>query len=315
MGFRLGSRLAQIVPTLILVSMLVFGLQQLMPGDPALAMAGEQSGDPLVVAQIRQELWLDHALPLQYLHWVGNLLRGNLGYSWHTRQPVAQLIAQKLPVTAQLAVMAFVIAVLIGVPTGVLAAVKRNGPLDYLANAIGLAGLSMPTFWLGIMLILLVSVDLGWLPPSGYVPLTQDFGRSLATTIMPAFVLGNAIAAILMRHTRSAMLLTLDQDYVRTARAKGLPEWRVILRHALRNALIPVVTLGALELGTLLSGAVLTEQVFSIPGFGKMVVDAVFDRDYPVVQGVVLVTAFLFIVLNLLADVLYALINPRLRRA
>ncbi|WP_428530740.1 ABC transporter permease [Rhodopila sp.] len=315
MGFRLGSRLAQIVPTLILVSMLVFGLQQLMPGDPALAMAGEQSGDPQVVAQIRQELWLDHALPLQYLHWVGNLLRGNLGYSWHTRQPVAQLIAQKLPVTAQLAVMAFVIAVLIGVPTGVLAAVKRNGPLDYLANAIGLAGLSMPTFWLGIMLILLVSVDLGWLPPSGYVPLTQDFGRSLATTIMPAFVLGNAIAAILMRHTRSAMLLTLDQDYVRTARAKGLPEWRVILRHALRNALIPVVTLGALELGTLLSGAVLTEQVFSIPGFGKMVVDAVFDRDYPVVQGVVLVTAFLFIVLNLLADVLYALINPRLRRA
>ena len=315
MGFRLGSRLAQIIPTLILVSMLVFSLQQLMPGDPALALAGEQSGDPQVVARIRQELWLDRALPLQYLHWVGNLLHGNLGYSWYTHQPVAQLIEQKLPVTAQLAVMAFVIAVLIGVPTGVLAAVKRNGPLDYLANAIGLAGLSMPTFWLGIMLILLVSVDLGWLPPSGYVPLTQDLGRSLATTIMPAFVLGNAIAAILMRHTRSAMLLTLDQDYVRTARAKGLPERRVILRHALRNALIPVVTQGALELGTLLSGAVLTEQVFSIPGFGKMVVDAVFDRDYPVVQGVVLVTAFLFIVLNLLADVLYALINPRLRRA
>ncbi|WP_428492091.1 ABC transporter permease [Rhodopila sp.] len=315
MGFRLGSRLAQIVPTLILVSILVFGLQQLMPGDPALALAGEQSGDPQVVAQIRQQLWLDRALPLQYLHWVGNLLHGNLGYSWYTHQPVTQLIAQKLPVTAQLSVMAFVIAVLIGVPTGVLAAVKRNGPLDYLANAIGLAGLSTPTFWLGIMLILLVSVDLGWLPPSGYVPLTQDPARSLATTIMPAFVLGNAIAAILMRHTRSAMLLTLDQDYVRTARAKGLPEWRVILRHALRNALIPVVTLGALEFGTLLSGAVLTEQVFSIPGFGKMVVDAVFDRDYPVVQGVVLVTALLFIVLNLLADVLYALINPRLRRA
>ncbi|HEY1413529.1 MAG TPA: ABC transporter permease, partial [Rhodopila sp.] len=159
------------------------------------------------------------------------------------------------------------------------------------------------------------SVDLGWLPPSGYVPLTEDVWRSLATTIMPAFVLGNAIAAILMRHTRSAMLSVLDQDYVRTARAKGLSESRVILRHALRNALIPVVTLGALELGTLLSGAVLTEQVFSIPGFGKMVVDAVFNRDYPVVQGVVLVTAFLFILLNLLADILYVLINPRLRRA
>jgi peptide/nickel transport system permease protein len=314
-NFRLGNRLAQIVPTLILVSILVFGLQQLMPGDPALVMAGEQAGDPQVVAQIRAEMLLDRPIPEQYLHWVGNILRGNLGFSWHTRQPVAQLIAEKLPVTAQLGVMAFAIAILIGVPTGVLAAVKRNGPLDYLANAIGLAGLSLPTFWLGIMLILLISVDLGWLPPSGYVPLTENVGQSLATTIMPAFVLGNAIAAILMRHTRSAMLSTLDQDYVRTARAKGLSKPRVILHHALRNALIPVVTLGALEFGTLLSGAVLTEQVFSIPGFGKMVVDAVFNRDYPVVQGVVLVTAFLFILLNLLADILYVLINPRLRRA
>jgi peptide/nickel transport system permease protein len=312
---KLGQRIAQIIPTLILVSVLVFCLQQLMPGDPALVLAGEERGDPRVLAQIRSELWLDRPLPVQYLHWVGNVVQGNLGYSWRTRQPVAQLIAQKLPVTAQLGGMAFVIAVLIGIPAGVVAAVKRNGPLDYVANAVGLAGLSMPNFWLGIMLILLISVDLGWLPPSGYVPLTEDVWHSLATTIMPAFVLGNAIAAILMRHTRSAMLSTLDQDYVRTARAKGLSEMRVILRHAFRNALIPVVTLGALELGTLLSGAVLTEQVFSIPGFGKMVVDAVFNRDYPVVQGVVLVTAFLFILLNLAADILYVLIDPRLRRA
>jgi peptide/nickel transport system permease protein len=312
---KLGPRIAQIVPTLILVSILVFCLQQLMPGDPALVLAGEERGDPRVLAQIRSELWLDRSLPVQYLHWVSNVARGDLGHSWRTREPVAELIAQKLPVTAQLGGMAFLIAVLIGLPAGVVAAVGRNGPWDYMANAIGLAGLSTPNFWLGIMLILLVSVQLDWLPPSGYVPLTQDVWQSLATTIMPAFVLGNAIAAILMRHTRSAMLSTLDQDYVRTARAKGLSETRVILRHALRNALIPVVTLGALELGTLLSGAVLTEQVFSIPGFGKMVVDAVFNRDYPVVQGVVLVTAFLFILLNLLADILYVLINPRLRRA
>jgi peptide/nickel transport system permease protein len=312
---KLGQRLAQIVPTLILVSVLVFCLQQLMPGDPAVVLAGEERGDPKVLAQIRQELWLDRPLPVQYLHWVGNVVQGNLGYSWRTRQPVSALIAQKLPVTAQLGVMAFLIAVAVGVPAGVVAAVKRNGAWDYVANAIGLAGLSMPNFWLGIMLILLLSVDLGWLPPSGYVPLTENVRQSLATTIMPAFVLGNAIAAILMRHTRSAMLSTLDQDYVRTARAKGLSKMRVVLRHAFRNALIPVVTLGALELGTLLSGAVLTEQVFSIPGFGKMVVDAVFNRDYPVVQGVVLVTAFLFILLNLLADILYVLINPRLRRA
>jgi peptide/nickel transport system permease protein len=309
------KRIAQIIPTMFLVSLLVFGLQQLMPGDPALVLAGEERGDPRVLAQIRQELWLDRSLPEQYVHWAGNVLHGNLGYSWRNREPVSDLIAQKLPVTAQLALMAFAFAVLIGVPTGVLAAVKRNSVWDYVANAIGLAGLSLPNFWFGIMLILLVSVDLGWLPPSGYVPLTEDVWGSLATTIMPAFVLGNAIAAVLMRHTRGAMLSALDQDYVRTARAKGLSRGRVILRHALRNALMPVVTLGALELGTLLSGAVLTEQVFSIPGFGKMVVDAVFNRDYPVVQGVVLVTAFLFIVLNLLADLLYVLINPRLRRA
>ncbi len=165
------------------------------------------------------------------------------------------------------------------------------------------------------MLILLVSVKLGWLPPSGYVPLTEDWRQSLATTIMPAFVLGNGIAAVLMRHTRSAMLTALEQDYVRTARAKGLSELIVVARHALRNALIPVVTLGALELGTLLSGAVLTEQVFTIPGFGKLIVDAVFNRDYPVVQGVVLVTATVYILLNLAADVLYVLINPRMRGA
>jgi peptide/nickel transport system permease protein len=310
---HLGSRIAQVIPTLILVSVMVFCLQQLMPGDPAMVLAGEERGDPQVLAQIRAELWLDRPLPVQYIHWVGNLLHGNLGYSWHVRQPVTQLIAQKLPVTLQLASMAFIISVLIGVPAGIVAAVQRNRFWDYVANAIGLAGLSTPTFWLGIMLILLVSVDLGWLPPSGYVPLTEDWRQSLATTIMPAFVLGNAIAAILMRHTRSAMLGALDQDYIRTARAKGLRESVVVIRHALRNALIPVVTLGALELGTLLSGAVLTEQVFSIPGFGKMIVDAVFNRDYPVVQGVVLVTAFLYVMLNLLADVLYVLINPRLR--
>ena len=165
------------------------------------------------------------------------------------------------------------------------------------------------------MLILLVSVNLGWLPPSGYVPLSEDWRQSLATTIMPAFVLGNGLSAVLMRHTRSAMLTALQQDYVRTARAKGLGTLRVVLRHALRNALVPVVTLGALELGTLLSGAVLTEQVFSIPGFGKLIVDAVFNRDYPVVQGVVLVTATIYVMLNLVADILYVLINPRLRAA
>ncbi len=314
MSSHLGLRFAQIIPTLLLVSVLVFCLQQLMPGDPARVIAGEEQ-DPAVIAQIRTELMLDKPIPVQYAHWLGRVLHGDLGYSWRNREPVTRLVEEKLPVTLQLSVMAFIIAIMIGVPAGVIAAVKRNTAWDWIANAVGLAGLSTPTFWLGIMMILLISVDLGWLPPSGYVPLTENWQRSLATTIMPAFVLGNAISAILMRHTRSAMLGALGQDYVRTARAKGLSEIVVITRHALRNALIPVVTLGALELGTLLSGAVLTEQVFSIPGFGKMIVDAVFNRDYPVVQGVVLVTAFLYVALNLIADVLYVIINPRLRGA
>ena len=311
---HLGVRFAQVIPTLLLVSVMVFCLQQLMPGDPALVLAGEER-DPQVLEQIRRELKLDQPLVVQYFYWITNVLQGDLGFSWRIRQPVTELVATKLPVTLQLASMAFIIAVFIGVPMGVLSAVKKNTFWDYLANGIGLAGLSTPNFWLGIMLILLVSVHLGWLPPSGYVPLTEDWRQSLATTIMPAFVLGNAISAVLMRHTRSAMLTALQQDYVRTARAKGLSEHLVVIKHALRNALVPVVTLGALELGTLLSGAVLTEQVFSIPGFGKMIVDAVFNRDYPVVQGVVLVTATVYVMLNLLADVLYVLINPRLRGA
>jgi peptide/nickel transport system permease protein len=209
--------------------------------------------------------------------------------------------------------MAIVIALLIGITAGVVSAVKKDTVWDYAANVFALWGLSTPNFWLGIMLIFLFSVELGWLPPSGYVPLTEDWRQSLATTIMPAFVLGNAIAAVLMRHTRSAMLQALNSDYVRTARAKGLLERSVILKHAMRNALTPVITLGALEFGTLLSGAVLTEQIFTIPGFGKLIIDAVFNRDYAVVQGVVLVTATTYIALNLLADVLYVMVNPRLR--
>ena len=308
-------RLGQVVPTLLILSLLVFGLQQLMPGDPALIMAGEERGDPEVLAQIRAELMLDRPVWEQYLAWLFRLLHGDLGFSWRIRQPVTELILQKLPVTLQLGAMAFVIAVAIGVPLGVLSAVKRDRPLDWIANGLALAGISTPNFWLGIMMILLFSVQLGWLPPSGYVPLTEDWRQSLATTIMPAFVLGNSIAGVLMRHTRAAMLGALGQDYVRTARAKGLPERVVVGKHALRNALIPVVTLGTIELGKLLAGAVLTEQIFTIPGFGKLIVDAVFNRDYPVVQGVVVVTAVIFVLLSLLSDLLYMLINPRLRAA
>jgi peptide/nickel transport system permease protein len=291
---------------------IIFSLQQLLPGDPALIMAGEER-DPDVIEQIRHQYRLDQPIPVQYVYWVKGVLSGDLGESMRIHVPVLDLIVEKLPVTIQLAAMAIVIALLIGVTAGIISAVKKNTAWDYVANAFALWGISTPNFWLGIMLIFLFSVKLGWLPASGYVSLAEDWRSSLATTIMPAFVLGNSIAAILMRHTRSAMLQVLESDYVRTARAKGLLERTVILKHAMRNALTPVITLGALELGTLLSGAVLTEQIFTIPGFGKLIVDAVFNRDYAVVQGVVLVTATIYIALNLLADIAYILVNPRLR--
>jgi len=308
----LGKRLLQLIPTLFFVSVIIFSLQQLLPGDPATIMAGEER-DPAVIAQIRHQYRLDQPIPVQYVYWVKGVLTGDLGESMRIKQPVRSLILEKLPVTLQLGLMAIVIAVTIGVSAGIVSAVKKGTIWDYAANVFALWGLSTPNFWLGIMLIFLFSVELGWLPASGYVPLTEDWRQSLASTIMPAFVLGNAIAAVLMRHTRSAMLQALSSDYVRTARAKGLFERAVVLKHAMRNALTPVITLGALELGTLLSGAVLTEQIFTIPGFGKLIVDAVFNRDYAVVQGVVLVTATIYITLNLIADIAYVLVNPRLR--
>jgi peptide/nickel transport system permease protein len=309
----LAKRIATLIPTLIFVSMLIFGLQQLLPGDPAMILAGEEQ-DPNVIAHLRKTMHLDEPLPIRYLYWMGGVLRGDLGESVRMQLPVRDLIAQKLPVTLQLALMAFAVALLIGIPAGIVAAVWRGTVWDTVANGFALWGLSTPNFWLGILLILLFSVHLGWLPASGYVSPFEDLGANLAAMAMPAFVLGNAIAAVLMRHTRSAMLQVMNTDYVRTARAKGLRERAVVLKHALRNALTPVITLGALELGTLLSGAVLTEQVFTIPGFGKLIVDAVFNRDYAVVQGVVLVTATTYIVLNLLADLAYFLANPRLRQ-
>jgi peptide/nickel transport system permease protein len=308
----LAKRLAAILPTIFFVTVIIFTLQQLLPGDAATIMAGEDQ-DPNVIAYLRQKLHLDEPIPVRYGYWIWGVLHGDLGESLRIQEPVLGLILQKLPVTLELAAMAMLIALVIGIPAGIVSAIGKDSVWDYAANVLALWGLSTPNFWLGILMILLFSVQLGWLPASGYVSPFEDLGGNLAAMIMPAFVLGNAIAALLMRHTRSAMLQVLNADYVRTARAKGLDERTVVLKHALRNALTPIITLGALEFGTLLSGAVLTEQVFSIPGFGKLIVDAVFNRDYAVVQGVVLFTSTVYIVLNLLADLAYFLVNPRLR--
>ncbi len=306
------KRLAAVIPTVFFVSVMIFSLQQLLPGDPAVILAGEDQ-DQNTVAYLREKMHLDEPLPVRYGYWISGVMRGDFGESLRIQQPVRQLILDKLPVTLQLAAMAMMVALLIGIPAGIVSAVAKDSAWDYLANIFALWGLSTPNFWLGILMILLFSVTLGWLPASGYVSPGEDLKENLLSMIMPAFVLGNAIAAVLMRHTRSAMLQVLNADYVRTARAKGLKENKVVLKHALRNAIMPIITLGALEFGTLLSGAVLREQVFSIPGFGKLIVDAVFNRDYAVVQGVVLFTSTVYIVLNLLADMAYFLVNPRLR--
>lgn len=307
-------RVLTAIPTILLISVFVFALQKLLPGDPVLAMAGEER-DPIALAAIREQLGLNDPLPVQYFNWLTAALQGDLGMSLRTGQPVTELILQKLPVTLQLGVMAMLIALVIGIPAGIISAVRKGTLTDYAANMVALSGMSVPNFWLGILLIMLVSVRWQLLPASGYVPPTEDFVQSMRTMIMPAFVLGTGLAGALMRHTRSSMLGVLKQDYVRTARAKGVPERRVVLRHAFRNALTPIVTLTALLFGELIAGAVLTEQIFTIPGFGKLVVDAVFTRDYAVVQGVVMVTAVGFILMNLVADMLYILLNPRLRAA
>jgi peptide/nickel transport system permease protein len=310
----LFRRVLVAIPTIVLISIFAFALQKLLPGDPVLVLAGEDR-DPATLELLREKYRLNDPVPVQYLAWVGRAVQGDLGMSLRTNQPVTELIAEKLPVTLQLAIMSLLFALLIGIPAGILSAWRKGTLTDWVANVVALSGLSIPNFWLGIMLILLVSVKWQLLPASGYVPPGEDLWLSIKTMVMPAFVLGTALAATLMRHTRSAMLGVLSQDYVRTARAKGLSERTVVLKHGFRNALTPIVTLTALLFGELVAGAVLTEQIFTIPGFGKLVVDAVFNRDYAVVQGIVLVTAVGFIAMNLLADMLYVLLNPRLREA
>jgi len=300
------------IPTLFLVSAFVFALQRALPGDPFLVIAGEER-DPEVIARLREIYHMDDPVIVQFFAWLGQVVQGDFGRSLRTGEPVLNLILQKLPVTIQLATASILVAISIGIPIGILAARRKGTIVDYSASAVALSGLSIPNFWFGIMLILLVSVHLKWLPASGYESIFVHPWEAIQRLIMPAFVLGNSLAAFLMRHTRSAMLEVLRSDYVRTARAKGLDEDTVVHRHALRNALVPIITLTTLLFGELLAGAVLTEQIFTIPGFGKLIVDAVFNRDYGVVQGVVLCTAIGFILMNLLADILYILVNPRLR--
>jgi len=298
--------------TLALITVIVFTGVRMIPGDPARVMAGTDA-DTAGLEEIREKYGLRDPIPVQYLRWVGLALRGDLGESIRTRQSVAWTVAIKLPITVELACLALLVALSLAIPAGVLAAVRRNTPWDVAASAVSLCGVSIPNFWLGIMLILLVSVRLGWLPASGFVPLLEDPVANVRRMIMPALVLGTALAAVLMRQTRNAMIEVLSADYIRTARSKGLAGFAVVVRHALRNGLIPVVTVLGLQMGALMSGAVVTESIFVLPGFGRLIVEAVFTRDYPLVQGVVLITASSYVLINLLVDVSYSVLNPRIR--
>ncbi|MGH7353330.1 MAG: ABC transporter permease [Candidatus Rokuibacteriota bacterium] len=305
-------RAAISVVTLFVISLVVFTGVRMIPGDPARVMGGAEA-DAAGIEAIRAKYGLNDPVPVQYLRWAALALQGDLGRSIRTRDPVIKTVAQKLPITVELACLSVLIAVAIAIPAGVLAAVRRNTAWDVVASAASLGGVSIPNFWLGIMLILFFSVRLGWLPASGFVSFWESPLANLQRMLMPAFVLGTALAAVLMRQTRNAMIEVLSADYIRTARAKGLAGRSVVFRHAIRNGLIPVVTILGLQMGALMSGAVVTEQIFVVPGFGRLIVEAVFTRDYPLVQGVVLITASSYVLINLAVDVSYSLLNPRIR--
>ena len=298
--------------TLVVASVVVFTGVRLIPGDPARVLAGTDADDASIEA-IRAKYGLRDPIGVQYFRWLGLVLRGDLGESIRTRIAVTRIVGQKLPITLELTAYALGASLLIALPAGILSAVRRNTLWDYLTSGVSLCGLSVPNFWLGIMLILLLSVRLGWLPASGWVPLLQDPVDNLRHLLMPSIVLGAALSGVLLRQIRTSMIEVLSADYVRTARAKGLPSRQVVLRHAVRNGLIPAVTILGLQLGALISGAVVTEQIFVVPGFGRLIVEAVFTRDYPLVQGVVLVTAAAYILINLLVDVSYSVLDPRIR--
>lgn len=313
MGTYILQRALQMIPVMILASIISFSIIFLLPGDPALLILGDQmASDRSVYEAKRAELGLDRPLPIQYLDWLWKTARGDLGTSTRDRQPVAQGLRERLPVTLQLSGLALLLAIVIAIPAGIISALKPNSRWDIASSLIAFGGIAIPNFWFGILLIYFFAVFLKWLPPSGFVPFSEDPAGNLTRMIMPAFTLGLGLSAVLMRQTRSSLLEVLHQDYMTTARAKGLAQKAVVLRHALKNGLIPVVTVLGLQLGLIFGGSVITESIFSIPGIGRWAVDSITTRDFPVVQAVSLVMAIGVLLANLLADIAYAYIDPRI---
>ena len=312
MSWYLVRRLLLTLPVLFFVSLIVFSLINLVPGDPARIMLGEEASKEALSA-LRKEMGLDRPLYVRYLLWLSHVARGDFGRSVRDGRPVLDTLLLKLPVTIELAVTSLLVAWVIAIPAGVVAAWKQRTALDYAATTVALAGISVPNFWLGIMMIYLFAVNLRLLPPSGYIEPWIDLTRSLRLMVMPSIVLGAALAALVMRLLRSSMLEVLGTDYIRTARSKGLGDAVVLIRHAMKNAMIPVVTVMGLQLSGLLGGAVITETIFAVPGLGRLTVDSILTRDYPMVQGVVLFAALAVVATNLIVDLTYAVLDPRIR--
>ncbi len=308
----LVRRLLLAVPVILLVTIMVFSLLHLLPGDPATVILGQEA-TPEAIDAMREELGLNQPIVMQYLKWLGGVLQGDLGRSLVDHSPVSELIWQRLPATLELTIGTFVVALLIAIPAGILSATRPNSWIDYTSTFFALGGMSVPHFWLGMMFIVFFAVKLGWLPASGYVPFTENPLANITAMIMPVLATGLRESAILMRMLRSSLLEVMHADYIRTAYAKGHKESFVIFRHALKNALVPVVTTSGLIVAGLLGGLVITESIFSIPGFGKLIVESIYNRDFVTVQGAILVCALMVVMVNLLVDILYAVIDPRIK--
>lgn len=309
---QIFKRFAYIVPVAVLTSFLVFSMLLMLPGDPTFALLGERATES-ERNLVRERLGLDQPIPIQYARWVERTLTGDLGRSLRTQEPVVEMLATAVPVTLELTLLAVLLSIVIGVPAGILAALRRNTWFDFVVSFIAMAGMALPYFWAGILLIRLFSLQLGWLPPSGYVPFLESPIDNLRLMILPALTVGISLIALIMRQTRTSMLEVMSQDYIRTARAKGMSKTRLVVRHALHNALIPVITVIGLQTGALVSGAVVTETVFSLPGLGRMVVSGIFERDIAPVQAGILVIVVGVIVVNFLTDLSYSMLDRRIK--
>lgn len=313
MGAYILRRFLSMIPVLFIVSVISFALLYVLPGDPALAILGESAGDAETYRNLRREMGLDDPIWIQYFRWLGNVLQGDLGTSIRSGEPVTQVLRERAPISLYVGAAGMLVSIVIGLPAAVLSATRPGSRLDVSATVFGLAGIALPSFWQALIFIYVFGVVLRWLPPSGYTSPVDDIWLSLKMLIMPAIVLGTSSAAVIMRQARSALVEVLEQDYITVARSKGVNEKRIMSAHAMKNAMIPVMTVLGLQIGSLVSGAAITETVFAIPGVGRTAVDAIFFRDYPVLQGAVLMLTLVVMIVNLLTDLAYGYLDPRIR--